>query len=88
MSGTSELPPPTLEEVIARLEALTRTEISREEVADWAGRWVRLPNPGIDDDRIWTAIKKLSGADLPSTDRMYLHDENDFNNWLKELRGE
>ena len=86
--GTSEIDTPTIEEIESRLEALIRTECSREEVADWAARWVRMDVPPIEDPRIWGAIEKLSGADMPSTDRRYLYDENDFNNWLKELRGE
>lgn len=88
MSVTSDSAVPTVEDVEARLERLVRTECSREEVADWAAQWVRMDEPPIDDPRVWAAIEKLSGADMPSTDRRYLYDENDFNAWLKELRGE
>ena len=80
--------PPTRLEVEAKLSELLGGNASREEVAEWAARWVRMPDPKVGDPLVWKALTRLSGADMISTDRPYLYDENDFNTWLKELRGQ
>lgn len=81
-------PPPTRQEVEAKLSKLLSGNASREEVAEWAAKWVRMPAPNVEDRLVWKALTRLSGADMISTDRPYLYDENDFTSWLKELRGQ
>lgn len=88
MSGRAEpTAAPTKREVEARLIGLVKGNVSREEVADWAAKWVRMDDPKVDDSAVWKALTRLSGADMISTDRPYLYDENEFNSWLEELRG-
>jgi hypothetical protein len=79
---------PTRGEVEERLLDLLEGRASRENVAKWAAQWVRMENPPIDDASVWKALTQLSGADMISTDRPYLYDENDFHSWLRELRGQ
>jgi hypothetical protein len=38
------------------------------------------------DAQIWEALRRLLGADMPSTDRPYLYQEIDFQAWLADLR--
>ena len=78
-------PPPSREAVAARLEALIRGDTSREELSGWATRWVVMDRPNVEDQRVWSALLALGGADMPSTDRKYLYHEADFRNWLDEL---
>jgi hypothetical protein len=71
-----------------KLLGLVSGGVSREAVAEWAAQWVRLPDPEIDDAVVWKALTRLAGADMISTDRPYLYDENDFNAWCKDLSGQ
>jgi hypothetical protein len=77
--------PPSKIEVEGKLCDLLAGKVLREEVADWASQWVRMSNPSVQDPQIWTALERLSGADLISTDRPYLYDQQDFDAWLKDL---
>lgn len=77
-------------DVEVRLERLVRGDADLAEVADWAMEFIICDDPQlypeIADAAVWRALTALSGADLPTTDREYLHDENDFRSWLGELR--
>jgi hypothetical protein len=41
--------------------------------------------PQVEDLVVWDALIALSGADLPSTDRQYLYEIEDFQQWLDVL---
>lgn len=58
---------------------------SREEVADWAAKWVRADTPEVHDSATWEALRELSGADLKVSPTEYLHSEADFHRWLDDL---
>lgn len=77
--------PPTRQFVADRLRELISGVASREDVAAWAGRWVGMGDPPIEDPRVWRAIERLSGADMISTDRPYLYGREDFERWLSDL---
>lgn len=79
-------PPPEREEVVARLEALASGDVSREEVSDWAARWVRMETSNINDQLIWEAVGTLSSADAKSAGGKYLYNEEDFQRWLNTVR--
>lgn len=80
---------PTREEVAARIGVLLRTETSREAVAEWAQAYLLFEDPQlypeVHDQRVWSALQALSGADLRTPDRQYLHEAEDFRHWLDEL---
>lgn len=73
-----------------RLEELVRGDAARSEVADWASEFITYDDPQIypevRDSAVWRALTQLAGADLPTTDREFLHDESDFASWLADLR--
>ena len=81
---------PSRAELTARIERLIRAELSRAEASDWAAEFLLYDDPQIypeiSDEAVWCALKQLSGADLLVSERVYLHDENDFASWLAELR--
>jgi hypothetical protein len=76
---------PTRAEVRERILSLIGGDEARQRVADWAARWVRLPDPNVEDSSVWQAIKRLAGADLRSSKTTYLHTERDFLAWLNDL---
>ena len=45
-----------------------------------------MADADVDDKGVWEALVALSGADLPTSDRPYLHGEADFCAWLERLR--
>ena len=73
---------PTREEVKAALFGLVSGELTREQVADWASRWVFADDPEVGDSVVWDALEALSGADLRTDPNSYLHTEPDFHAWL------
>lgn len=86
MSASDELTPPTQADVEAKLAGLIAGGASRAEVADWAAKWVRMPEPNVENAKVWKALTQLSAADMVTTDRPYLYDTPDFAAWLEELR--
>jgi uncharacterized protein YceH (UPF0502 family) len=85
-----DVSPPTLSEVVEKLQQLVSGHISREEASDWASPWItrfcefEFGDPKT-DRKIRNALDCLSGADTPSTDREYLFEKIDFEAWLQEL---
>ena len=86
-SVTLELTPagPTRADVEQKLLDLIVGRCSREQASSWASQFV-AGEAEVKNEGLWNAIVALSGADLPSTDRRYLHDETDFRVWLEQLR--
>jgi len=78
-------PEPEKAEVEKVLEDLVAGRCSRAEASDWAVRWVVADDPEVEDDAVWEALGVLSAADLNITDRLYLYEEEDFLQWLKDL---
>ncbi|MEO2076626.1 MAG: hypothetical protein ABGX20_14750 [Bacillus sp. (in: firmicutes)] len=74
---------PTLREIIDRLQAVLDGQLTREEVADWASRYVMADDLTIHDEIVWDFIQILSGIDLLDSPTSYLHDEGDIHNWIK-----
>ena len=86
MSASGELgAPPSRAEVRAKIIALIGDERVREEIANWAAHWVRLPDPYVEDPVVWEALKRLAEADLRQSRDAYLHNDDDFAAWLKDL---
>ncbi|MFE6094763.1 hypothetical protein ACFQ7M_22760 [Streptomyces massasporeus] len=43
--------------------------------------------PELRDARVWTALDRLSGADLMESPGQYLHGTEDFDSWVSEFDG-
>ncbi len=78
---------PSRPEVVIQLQGLIDGVYTREEVSQWATKWVVEDDPDteISDEGVWNALESLSGADTPTTDRPYLFEVEDFKIWLAEL---
>ena len=81
---------PSRDDVCQRIEQLLSGELSRDDVSRWAAEYLVFDDPQIypeiTDPRLHQALDRLSGADAPSTDRDYLYGEDDFADWLAELK--
>ncbi|KOP77955.1 hypothetical protein AMS59_15085 [Lysinibacillus sp. FJAT-14745] len=55
---------PTVSEIIKRLKLVLISEMTREEVSDWATLYVMADNPNIDDENVWDLLILLSGIDI------------------------
>ena len=78
---------PSRQEVALRLQGLIDGVYTREAVSQWATKWVVEddPNTEISDEGVWDALESLLAADLPTTDRPYLYEVDDFRQWLADL---
>ena len=76
---------PIRADVREKILTLISGDQSRQSVADWAAQWVRLSEPDVEDRVVWKAIKRLAGADLRTSPTTYLHRDEDFVTWLRDL---
>jgi hypothetical protein len=76
---------PTRADVEHKLLDLILGRCNREEASSWASQFLS-GDAEVNDQPLWDALVALSGADLPSTDRAYLHSEVDFCVWLERLK--
>jgi len=76
---------PTRAEVEAKLLDLITGRCDRADAADWASAYIDA-DALVSDRGAREALVALSGADLPTTDRQYLHGETDFCIWLEQLK--
>lgn len=79
-------PPPTRDDVEERLRELIMGQASRKDVAKWAMQWVGANDPGVEDRNVWDVLTALGAADMPTTDREWLYEREDFEGWLRDLR--
>lgn len=71
-----------LRKMIQRLQA---EDLNRIQIAEWAFTIINDDNVRITDQTVWNIIKCLGAVDLPSSDRAYLYNSVDFDDWLKKL---
>jgi hypothetical protein len=76
---------PSRNEVRETLRKLLSGELSRQEVSRWAHTWVAADRPEVADGVVWTALKRLGGADLRAGPDDFLYFEPDFHAWLDEV---
>ena len=76
---------PSRQEVEGKLLDLITGRCDRAAAATWASEYIQN-DARINDKGVREAVVSLSGADLPTTDRAYLHGEADFCIWLEQLK--
>ncbi|MBD1378583.1 hypothetical protein ID864_23540 [Erwinia aphidicola] len=60
-------------------------DIDRMSASEWAINIVDDDHVRITDSTIWKILQCLGSVDLPTTDRDYLYENDDFIAWLSEL---
>lgn len=83
---------PRIPDIISKLELVLENKLSREEVSDWAYKWMMtLENKeGWEttdyDILVFQGLTKVYGTDLLNRPTEYLHCEEDIRDWVKELQ--
>ena len=83
---------PRIPDIIAKLELVLENKLSREEVSDWAYKWMMdLENKeGWEttdyDILVFQGLTTVYGMDLLNSPTGYLHCEEDIRDWVKELQ--
>ncbi|QEU97186.1 DNA-binding protein [Streptomyces kanamyceticus] len=72
----------------SRLRSLAAGVVTPDEVSAWALHTMEGDSPQLRDARIWTALDRLSGADLLEDPGQYLHGKEDVDAWLEEFEGD
>jgi hypothetical protein len=75
---------PTRPEVAAVLRGLINGEQTRQSASAWASEWL-LGDARVSDPAVWEALQLLGAADLISTDRPFLYNDQDFRACLDRL---
>ncbi|WZP00846.1 hypothetical protein EP7_002501 [Isosphaeraceae bacterium EP7] len=77
---------PTRRDAAEKLKQLIGGVMTRDKAAAWAGPWLmRFDEFNRFDRTLFDAIVCLAAADSISTDRPYLYDTSDFEQWLIDL---
>jgi len=79
-----DMEPPTRLEVAAVLRELIHGERTRQSASAWASNWL-LGDARVGDPAVWEALELLGAADLVSTDRPFLYNDEDFQASLDRL---
>jgi hypothetical protein len=79
--------PPTIADVVARLNAILLGDAPRGDVAEWAAGWIGASPPAISDPALWQLLRLAASVDLRSPSRAggqgtFLHAEADIRDWI------
>ncbi|OGB97655.1 hypothetical protein A3F06_03950 [candidate division TM6 bacterium RIFCSPHIGHO2_12_FULL_36_22] len=76
---------PDFHNVQRQLELLIAGQSSREQISDWAVKWVLVDNYPEKKEHVWKILKKIAGASLKKSPTEYVYSEENFREWIKEL---
>ena len=86
MADSDAAPPaPKRAEVQRALRDLVAGRRTPKEVADWATPWIAAKHPTVEDQAVWDALTTSSGAEIEVEPGEYLHNQEDFETWLKDF---
>jgi len=83
---------PRIPDIISKLELVLENKLSREEVSDWAYKWMMVleNKEGWEttdyDILVFQGLTTVYGMDLVNSPTEYLHCEEDIRDWVKELQ--
>jgi hypothetical protein len=76
---------PTKENIIKLLKAVLSKEITREDVSNWANKYITSDFPEIEDNELWEFIKIIGGCDIKETLTEYSYSNDDIKSWIEEI---
>ena len=76
---------PTIEEVIAKLKMVFKGKLTREEVADWAWKYVTDDSLVLEDKKLRDLLDCAEGVDIPVSPGKYLFHEEDIKDWIRQF---
>lgn len=83
---------PNICDIISKLELVLENQLSREEVSEWAYKWMMISEneEGWEttdyDILVFQGLTKVYGMDMLNSPTEYLHCEEDIRDWVKELQ--
>ena len=83
---------PNIRDIITKLELVLENQLSREEVSEWAYKWMMISEneEGWEtteyDILVFQGLTKVYGMDMLNSPTEYLHCEEDIRDWVKELQ--
>ncbi len=76
---------PSRANIREKIVQLISGELDRASASEWAFAIIDDDHIRVSDQVVWKILQCLGGADLPTTDREYLYEKEDFNCWLNEI---
>jgi len=75
---------PTYKEIINKLEKILMQESTREEITDWAMRFINDDDIEITDFGAWELLKTAGGVDVIKHPEEYLYSYDDIRKWITD----
>jgi hypothetical protein len=76
---------PTMEEVITKIKMVLERKSTREEVADWAWKYVTDDSLVLEDKKLRDLLDCAAGVDIPVSPGKYLFHEEDIKYWIRQF---
>ncbi|PAD10206.1 hypothetical protein CHH78_02505 [Shouchella clausii] len=75
---------PTKKEIIDKLELVLQNKLTKEEVADWASKYVMTDDHPVNDLTVFRFLKTVSGLDTLLGPEEYMYDDEDIKDWINK----
>lgn len=84
---SSPAAPPTVADVLDRLNAVLLGDASRLSVADWAAGWIAADPSAISDPALWQLLRLAASIDVRSPSQAggegaFLYSDADIRDWV------
>lgn len=73
---------PTLSKILKKLELVLEGDLTREEVSDWAGKYVLDEELRIEDEKVSSLLDIVFGIDTKVSPHEYLHTDIQIMEWI------
>jgi hypothetical protein len=77
---------PSRADIAEKVQSLIDGSVSRDQASNWAMNIILDDDYNIHDQVSWKAIKAIGSVNLPSSDRNFLYEQEDFVEWLDILK--
>ncbi|MCC5714963.1 hypothetical protein, partial [Klebsiella pneumoniae] len=75
---------PANQEIIDKLELVLQNKLTKEEVADWASKYVVTADHPVTDVTVFKFLTVASGLDTLLAPGEYMYDDGDIKNWINK----
>ena len=76
---------PLLHVIIEKLREVLNNSLTREEVADWAMRFIEDDEADIKDFHAWELLKQVGAIDMIESPDNYLYSDDDIKKWITDF---
>lgn len=77
---------PNLETILDKLNDILVGNLSREDVTEWAMKFIEDDDLHIEDFEAWEFLKQVGGVDMIESPDSYLYTEDDIRLWISEKK--